>query len=183
MDIKLIAFIVLSLPVIAISWYPLMNRKSHGFYRFFGWEGVLWLTVNTYNYWFHQPFSPAQIISWSLLAISAYLVIAGYLVMRRQGKPSSLRNEKELFHFEKTTRLIDYNVFKYIRHPLYGSLIFVTWALYLKHITLTLTVVSIISTVLFYITMLYEEKESLAYFGDAYKTYMSKTKRFIPFIV
>ncbi|MFC0876381.1 methyltransferase family protein [Saccharicrinis sp. FJH2] len=182
MNHTLIVFVIVSIPMVVASWHPLQNIKSHGFYRFFGWEGIAWLFASNYRYWFNNPLGLNQILSWIFLFIAAYLVICGYLVMRRAGKPSKERDEKELFHFEKTTNLIDHGVFKYIRHPLYASLVYLTWGLFFKHITLPLLIVAIISSIFMYITTLYEEKESIAYFGEKYKAYMSKTKRFIPFI-
>jgi len=128
--IKLILFGLLSLLVTIISWRTLFNTKSHGFYRFFSWISMSWLFASNYTYWFVDPFSISQIISWILLIYSAYLVIFGMLLIKKIGKPNSIRNEKNLFGFEKTTELIDTGVFKYIRHPLYSSLIFVTWALF-----------------------------------------------------
>ena len=182
MNHTLIVFIIISIPMIIASWHSLQNIKSHGFYRFFGWEGIAWLFASNYAFWFKDPLSSKQILSWIFLCIGAYLVIFGYLVMRNTGKPSSERDEKELFHFEKTTNLIDHGVFKYIRHPLYASLVYLTWGIYFKHMTLTLLITALASTVFMYISTLYEEKESIAYFGDQYKTYMTKTKRFIPFL-
>jgi protein-S-isoprenylcysteine O-methyltransferase Ste14 len=129
----LITFGILSLLIIIISWRTLFNTKSHGFYRFFAWECMAWLLASNYKWWFVNPFSINQIISWILLFYSAYLVIAGLILIKNIGKPSHTRDEKNLFGFEKTTELIDTGVFKRIRHPLYASLIFLTWAIFLKH--------------------------------------------------
>ena len=133
---KLIIFGILSLAIILISWRTLFNTKSHGFYRFFGWECMAWLFATNYKWWFVNPFSINQIISWILLIYSVYLVIAGMILIKNVGKPSSIRDEKNLFGFEKTTELIDTGVFRHIRHPLYASLIFVTWGIFLKNSTI-----------------------------------------------
>jgi protein-S-isoprenylcysteine O-methyltransferase Ste14 len=82
--------------------------------------------ASNYNHWFYHPFSIQQIISWILLFYSAYLVIAGMMLIKKVGKPNPERDEKNLFGFKKTTELIDTGVFKRIRHPLYASLIFLT---------------------------------------------------------
>jgi len=179
---KLIIFGILSLAIILISWRTLFNTKSHGFYRFFGWECMAWLFATNYKWWFVNPFSINQIISWILLIYSVYLVIAGMILIKNVGKPSSIRDEKNLFGFEKTTELIDTGVFRHIRHPLYASLIFVTWGICLKNSTIELSIIAYISTVLFYITSQYDEKECILYFGEKYKNYMKRTKMFIPFI-
>jgi len=179
---KFIIFGVLSLLIIFISWRTLFNTKSHGFYRFFSWECMAWLFAVNYKFWFVDPFSINQIISWILLIYSLYLVIAGLLLMKKIGKPHQIRDEKNLFGFEKTTELIDSGVFKYIRHPLYASLIFLTWAIYLKNPTDILFIIALLSTVFLYLTSKFDEKECLNYFGDKYREYMTQTKMFIPFI-
>lgn len=179
---KLIIFGFSSLLIIIISWRTLFNTKSHGFFRFFSWQCIAWLFAVNYKFWFVNPFSFNQIISWILLFYSAYLVIAGMLLIKNIGKPKSVRDEKNLFGFEKTTELIDSGVFKYIRHPLYSSLIFLTWAIYLKNPTDILFIIALLSTVFLYLTSKFDEKECLNYFGDKYRDYMIQTKMFIPFI-
>ena len=179
---NLILFGILSLGVIIISWRTLFNTRSHGFYRFFSWECIAWLLASNYKYWFVAPFSINQVISWILLFYSLYLVIAGMLLMKRIGKPHPVRDEKNLFGFEKTTELIDSGVFKHIRHPFYASLIFVTWAIYLKNPTFPLFIIALISTNFLYFTSRFDEKECISYFGEKYLDYMKHTKMFIPFI-
>ena len=179
---NLILFGILSLGVIIISWRTLFNTRSHGFYRFFSWECIVWLLASNYKYWFVAPFSINQVISWILLFYSLYLVIAGMLLMKIIGKPHPARDEKNLFGFEKTTELIDSGVFKHIRHPLYASLIFVTWAIYLKNPTFSLFIIALISSNFLYFTSRFDEKECISYFGEKYVDYMKHTKMFIPFI-
>jgi protein-S-isoprenylcysteine O-methyltransferase Ste14 len=179
---KLIVFGILSLFVIIASLRSLTNMKSHGFYRFFSWECIAWLIASNYSFWFVHPFSFNQIISWFLLFYSAYLVIAGMLLIKNVGKPNPVRDEKNLFGFEKTTELIDTGVFNYIRHPLYASLIFLTWAVYLKNPTLFLFLIALISTNFLYFTSKIDENECISYFGEKYKNYIKRTRMFIPFI-
>jgi len=179
---KIIIFIVLSFVILAASWRTVFNIKTHGFYRFFSWECMAWLFAANYKYWFVNPFSTFQIISWTLLSYAGYLAVVGMIMMIKKGKPHPLRDEKNLFGFEKTTQLIDSGVFKYVRHPLYSALIFVTWAIFLKNPSITLSFVAITSSIFLYYTSLYDEKECINYFGNKYKNYMSHTKMFIPFI-
>jgi protein-S-isoprenylcysteine O-methyltransferase Ste14 len=103
-------------------------------------------------------------------------------MMRKHEKSSTLRNDKTLFHFEKTTGLIQTGVFRYIRHPLYGSLIYLTWGICLKNLLFIYIGIALISTVLFYITSRYDEKECTLYFGEEYVNYMKGTRMFIPFV-
>jgi protein-S-isoprenylcysteine O-methyltransferase Ste14 len=179
----IILFGILSMPVIIISWRTLFNVRNHGFYRFFSWECILWLFVNNYKYWFINPLGIKQLLSWILLILAAYLVIAGVLKMKKAGRTGQSRDEKALYKFERTTELIDSSIFKYIRHPLYASLIYLTWGIFFKNTNAALFAVSLLSSVMLYITARFDEKECITYFGDKYREYMTRSKMFVPFII
>lgn len=179
---KLLIFLLLSVPLIIISWRTLFNIKTHGFYRFFGWECILWLLINNYKFWFINPFGLKQIISWLFLMYSGILILFGIYQLIKLGKPLESRDEKQLFNMEKTTKLVDDGIYKYIRHPIYGSLIFLTWGIYLKNLDLLLLVFAILSTILLFITSKYDEKECIKYFGNTYREYKTRSKMFVPFI-
>ena len=183
MKTSLIIFGILSLPLIIISWRTLFNVKSHGFYRFISWECIIWLFANNYKYWFEDPFKLNQILAWILLIVSAFLVITGVLLMKKLGKANKRRNEDTLYQFEQTTELIDVGIFKYVRHPLYSSLMFLTWGIYLKSPSLHLLFISLLSTLFLYLTAIFDEKECIQYFGNKYIDYMKRSKRFIPFLI
>lgn len=100
--------------------------------------------------------------------------------MKVNGKAEKSKERDNLFGFEKTTELIDTGVFKYIRHPLYSSLIFLTWGIFLKNPTAILFVIALLSTNFLYLTSKFDEKECQIYFGLKYKDYMNRTKMFIP---
>ncbi|MCX6239498.1 MAG: isoprenylcysteine carboxylmethyltransferase family protein [Bacteroidia bacterium] len=180
---KLVIFGILSLPVVYLSWRTLFTIESHGFYRFFSWECIIWLFVSNYKYWFVDAFSIKQIFSWIFLFYSVYLIIAGVALMKKKGKPVKNRDEKELFQFEKTSELIDTGIFRYIRHPLYSSLLFLTWGIFLKNTTNLLLFVALSSSVFLYLTAIFDEKECIRFFGDQYREYMKRSKRFIPFVI
>jgi protein-S-isoprenylcysteine O-methyltransferase Ste14 len=180
---KYLVFGIISILLILVSRRALFNLGNHGFYRFFAWECIAWLIVNNIIHWFDNPFSLAHLFSWLFLIISAYLAIVGVIMIRKIGNPSENREEGTLYKFERTTVLVDQGIFKYIRHPLYSSLIFLTWGIFLKNITVTLLVVSLISTVCLFLTALSDEKECREFFGDSYRNYMKRSKRFIPFLI
>lgn len=182
-QITFLIFCLLSVPLVIVSRKSLLNPGSHGFYRFLGWEGLLFLTICNVRYWFHHPFSIPQIVSWVFLLYALYLVIAGVLLLHRKGKSHPDREDPALFSFEKTTELVDTSIYKYIRHPLYASLLFLTWGVFLKHPDLLLMAVALFSSVMFYLTARKDEKECVAYFGAIYNEYMKRTKMFIPFVV
>lgn len=104
-------------------------------------------------------------------------------MLRKAGKPSSERDEQALYGFEKTTKLVDTGVFRHIRHPLYSSLLFLTWGIFLKNPETTLLLVSLISTGFLFVTAIFDEKECLKYFGENYHNYKKRTKRFIPYLL
>jgi len=176
-------FGILSFPLILISWRTLFNLRSHGFYRFFSWECIIWLFASNYKFWFHDPFSITQIMSWIFLFWSVYEVIAGVILLKKAGKPKNDRNGQMLYPFEKTSALVDHGIFRYIRHPLYSSLLFLTWGIFLKNPTVLLFLTAVLSSVMLYFTAIFDEKECVEYFGEKYKEYMKRSKRFIPFIV
>ncbi len=179
---NLILFGILSLPIIFISWRTLFDVRSHGFYRFFSWECITWLFVSNYGFWFYKPFSFQQIFSWIFLFWSIYLVLAGVILLKKSGKPVKYRYDKMLYRFEKTSELVDHGIFRYVRHPLYASLLFLTWGIFLKNTSVPLFIVAVSSTVFLYFTALSDERECMAHFGNRYADYMKKSKRFIPFI-
>ncbi len=182
MMIKSVFFILLSIPLVIVSWRSLFNPRNHGLYRFLSWECIILLAVNNIEFWFRKPFSINQVFSWLFLIFSLYLVVVGAIMMKKSGKPLQTRKDGSLYTFEKTTTLVEKGIFKYIRHPLYSSLLFLTWGIYLKNPEIPLSIFTVASTVFLYLTARFEEKENISYFGDEYKAYMAGTKMFIPFI-
>jgi protein-S-isoprenylcysteine O-methyltransferase Ste14 len=181
--VKILIFASLSIPIVIISWRTLFNIKSHGFYRFFSWECIVWLFAANCRVWFDDPFTIKQIFSWTFLIISIYLMTAGVIFMIKMGKPDKNRKNKTLFQFEQTTELVDKGIYQYIRHPLYSSLLFLTLGIFLKNLTLELLIVTILSTVFVCLTAITDEKECVIFFGDKYTEYMKRSKRFIPYII
>jgi protein-S-isoprenylcysteine O-methyltransferase Ste14 len=180
---RVLIFVILSLPVIIISRKSLFRTTSHGYYRFFSWECILWLLATSFKYWFDNPFVIRQLLSWLFLFISTYLLISGVLLLKKIGKPNKERDKEGLYQFEQTSRLVDTGIFKYIRHPLYASLLFLTWGIFLKNITVETLIVSCLSSVFLFLTAKADEKECVQYFGKQYIDYIRRTKRFVPFII
>ena len=179
---NLTLFLIFSLPIVAISRRSLFNLRGHGFYRFISWECILWIFIKNYQYWFSNPDTINQAFSWLFLFISLSVLIPGVMSLRRRGDQSMKRDDINLYEFEKTTQLVDTGIYKYIRHPLYSSLLFLTWGICMKNPTAVVIVVSIISTAALLITAMLDEKECISYFGEKYKKYMQGTKRFFPFM-
>lgn len=145
--------------------------------------GIAWLLVNNYKFWFTDFFSFPQIVSWIFLFYATYIVVAGIILMKLKGKADGSRKDSSLYGFESTTELIQTGLYKYIRHPLYGSLVFLTWAIFLKHTEFSLLIISVVATAAFFMTMIIEEKENITFFGEPYKVYMKRSKMMIPFVL
>jgi protein-S-isoprenylcysteine O-methyltransferase Ste14 len=179
---KLIVFMVASVGLAWVSRTSLRDFRSHGFYRFFAWGAILALVLLNLNYWFYEPFSIHQIVSWLLLIISLFLVIHGFQLLRMVGKPDSKRNDPSLVGIEKTTELVTVGAYRYIRHPLYSSLLFGAWGVFFKRPSWLGGGLAVIATVFLVATSKVEEAENIRFFGTAYQNYMKQTKMFIPFL-
>jgi len=182
LEIKIAVFVLASAGLLWLSWSSLHTVRAHGFYRFFAWESILGLALLNINYWFHEPFSAHQWVSWTFLIICSYLVVHGALLLYGRGKPSRERDDPTLVGIEKTTRLVTDGIYRYIRHPLYSSLLFLTWGAFFKHPAPVPLGLAVIATCCLIMTARKEEAENLRYFGASYQNYMKRTKMFVPFL-
>ena len=180
---KVIFFIALSLPVIFLSRQSLFEPGSHGFTRFFSWECIIVLFVINYEHWFKEPFSPKQVVSWLLLIISAWFVTEAAVRLKRARKQGIVRVDDKLFRFEKTTELVTSGIFRYIRHPMYSSLLLLAWGIWLKQPLAATLPAALLASWLMWLTAKRDERECIEWFGDSYREYMTRTKRFVPFII
>jgi protein-S-isoprenylcysteine O-methyltransferase Ste14 len=179
---KIAAFLVATVGLAYLSRASLRNARSHGFYRFFAWEAILALILLNVDAWFREPWSWHQIISWCLLLVSLYMVIHGVQLLRKIGKPDEGRDEAELVGFERTTKLVTVGAYRYIRHPLYSSLLFLTWGAFFKVPSWVGGLLALSATLLLVVTARIEEGENARFFGPAYEAYRKRTKMFIPFL-
>jgi protein-S-isoprenylcysteine O-methyltransferase Ste14 len=180
--VKAIVFIVASGYLIWLSRRSFQKVGSHGLYRFFAWESILALVLLNLDFWFDDWRSLRQMVSWALLAFSAYLVTHGTLVLHRLGKPGSRRIDSTLIGIEKTTELVTSGAYRYIRHPIYSSAIFAVCGVVLKDVSVISISMALVSVVLLTATAKSEECENIQYFGDSYRDYMKRTKMFIPYL-
>jgi protein-S-isoprenylcysteine O-methyltransferase Ste14 len=118
-----------------------------------------------------------------LLIASAALVVDAVHLLRRIGKPDAQRSDDEAaIGFEKTTQLVCVGAYKYIRHPMYSSLLLLTWGVFFKDLSWLSGIVALAATVFLVATAKAEETENIRFFGASYQTYIRQTKRFIPFL-
>ncbi|MBS0343188.1 MAG: isoprenylcysteine carboxylmethyltransferase family protein [Proteobacteria bacterium] len=178
-------FVIVSSALLYVSRGAILRPRSHGFYRFFAVEcifGLIWINLPV---WGDDPaLAPTQFVALVLLAASVWLPLHAVRRLRRQGRPSgATRVDGALLGFEKTTRLVTTGAFKYIRHPMYTSLICLAWGVFLQRFTWLGLVLVLASTALLFITAMREESECLAHFGEAYRDYMRGTRRFVPYLL
>jgi protein-S-isoprenylcysteine O-methyltransferase Ste14 len=155
-------------------WFSVKEGRYHGIARFFGFMGIYLLVWSNIPVWFHNPFSMEQLLSWLLLIISAVYGILGFLLLINRGKPEG--------KMENTTKLVETGLYHYIRHPLYGSLLFLSFGIWLKQINDFTSIIATINLLAFYITARIEEGEMINRFGEEYSAYMNRTKMFIPYL-
>jgi len=180
---KLIVFTIASGLLVYISRASLRQPVSHGFYRFFAWECILLLFLHNVDEWFVNPFSWHQLIAWILLVASVVPLALGVKTLRGHGRPTRERSgDPSLLAFEKTTALVTTGVYSYIRHPLYSSLLLLTWGIFFKAPGLLGGALVLVATAFLIATTRADEQESIRFFGIEYQGYMQKTKRFIPFL-
>jgi protein-S-isoprenylcysteine O-methyltransferase Ste14 len=98
-----------------------------------------------------------------------------FLLLRVIGKPQG--------DLENTSKLVTVGLYRFIRHPLYASLLFLGTGIFLKGISIITALFAFINFVALIATAKQEEKEMTGKFGEEYIDYMQKTRMFIPFVV
>ena len=181
--VRVAIFFAASAAIILLSWRPLRDLRSHGFYRFFAFELLAALILLNVPVWFRDPLSARQLVSWFLGAVSIGLAIEGFRLLRTIGRPAPMTARSANLPFENTTTLVTVGAYGSIRHPLYASLLAAVWCAYLKNpFAIGCIVLAPIASGCLVATSLAEERENLARFGAAYAAYMKRTRRFVPFL-
>ena len=179
---NVILFIVGTIALIVLSRKSLMSPRSHGFYRFFVWEILLVMLLLNVRTWFQNPFVWHQLVSWVLLFGSIVPVILGLRLLRQVGEQDAGRKDASLIGWEKTSKLVTVGLYRYIRHPMYSSLLLLGWGMFFKSLSWLDAGLAILCTIFLVATARVEERENTKYFGDEYVEYMKQTKMFIPFL-
>ena len=171
-------FIVLitgTIIIVLFSWFfSIREKRFHGITRFFSFESIFILVLLNLKVWFHNAFAFHQVILWILLIASIYPGLAGYILLKRKG-----RSERS---FENTTVLVKSGIYKYIRHPLYCSLLLLGTGVMFKDTGALQLILGAVNLVAVCLTARIEEKEMVARYGNEYADYVKDTKMFIPYI-
>jgi protein-S-isoprenylcysteine O-methyltransferase Ste14 len=180
---KIFAFTLTTLLLVYVSRNSIRSPRSHGFYRFFAWEAILALFLLNVEFWFYRPFAWNQLIAWPLLIVCLVPLIFGVHSLRTRGKPARQREgDPSLLAFEKTTDLVTSGIYKYIRHPLYSSLLLLAWGIFFKSPSWAGFGLVITATLFLVTTAKADETECTNFFGSQYQEYMKQTKMFIPYV-
>ena len=172
LTIQLAVFLVLSALLLL---FTLKRRHRHRFYRFGAFECVLALVLLNTGSWFVDPFSGLQLLSWLLLAGSFALALHAVLLLHSAAPPGA--------DIEETTSLVTRGAYRYIRHPLYCSLLLLGLGAFLKAPSLPGLLLLALLAAFAFVTAHVEEAHNLQRFGQTYRDYKLRTKMFIPFLV
>lgn len=181
--IRPILFGIGTIVFLYLSRNSIRNPRAHGFYRFFAFEGILLLVLINHPRWFSNPFSPLQLVSWVLLGASIYFVIHALLLLKKRGGHAPRQDAPENFSFENTVMVVEEGLYRYVRHPMYSSLLFLAWGAFCKQISpLNIGLVALVTVMLIAAAKI-EERENINFFGSAYAEYMGRSRLFIPFVL
>jgi len=176
-------FVVVSVPIIWVSRRSLRRPTSHGFSRFFAFEAILALLLINAPHWFAHPIGLPQLASWFLLSFSLVFVVWGLVLLRRLGGFKPTAEASPTFEWEDTGRLVTTGIYRYIRHPMYSSLLFLAWGAFLKSMSVPTLILGAVASLALAATAKSEETENVARFGQEYRDYMTRTRRFVPFLL
>jgi protein-S-isoprenylcysteine O-methyltransferase Ste14 len=174
--VDIIILVILTIVFAWLSWIiSLKDKRYHGIFRFISFECILILVLLNHPVWFQHPLAWYQVVSWLLLGGSLLVAFLGFYHFYHHGKPSD--------GMEETTTLITTGLYRYIRHPLYLSLILGGFGIMMKDLGWRNIILSLINLLALLLTARVEEKEMLKRFGKDYEAYMSRTKIFIPYLL
>jgi protein-S-isoprenylcysteine O-methyltransferase Ste14 len=169
-------FIVCTIANSFFTWkFSIKAKRPHGTPRFFAFESILLLVLLNMPVWFEEPHAWNQLISWIFLLVSIVFAVLGFFLLRVIGKPQG--------DLENTSKLVTVGLYRFIRHPLYSSLLFLGTGIFLKDISIITALFAFINIVALIATAKYEEKEMIEKFGEEYIAYTQKTRMFIPFVM
>jgi protein-S-isoprenylcysteine O-methyltransferase Ste14 len=104
-------------------------------------------------------------------------------LLKKRGGIRGRKNDLTNYNFENTTVLVKDGIYKYIRHPMYSSLLFLCLGAFSKSISLYTTLLTVIAILFLILTAKTEEKENIKFFGYSYEEYIKETKMFVPFVL
>lgn len=181
MYLQIIAWILGTTFLAYVSRRSLKQPDTHGFYRFFAWTAILALALLNLPRWFVDPFAPHQLVSWILMLTSLVPLLQGVRLLREQGGSRGRVAGSANYAFENTRHMVTTGIYRHIRHPLYASLLYLTWGIYAKDAWSAVGIILAgVASIFLFLTAHHEEEENVRTFGIEYEAYMKRTKRFVP---
>ena len=131
-------------------------------------DGVLWghTLIGSYGHL-------GMIVGAALGVIGLILILAGWRTIYK-AYWSKDRGEGAL---------VTGGIYRYIRHPQYTGLMLLSLGMILDWATLPTLILLPVMAVVYYRLARREENDMIAEFGDEYRAYMLKTRRFIPYVL
>jgi protein-S-isoprenylcysteine O-methyltransferase Ste14 len=93
------------------------------------------------------------------------------------------RHARPGVNFENSTKLVTTGLYKFVRHPMYASLLLLGWGMFFKSIHPASIALILVITLALYLTCKVEEKEMITRFGKEYEDYMKRTRMWIPWLI
>ncbi len=173
---RLLLLLLLTAGAIALSWHAWWTQHAYGLFRFFAFEAIILLIILNSGRWFRDPLSGTQVVSWVLLVASLSLAAHGVHLLRAVARA-------HIRWIEDTQSIVRIGAYRYIRHPLYASLLLFAWGVFLKGADLPSGALALAATAFLIATAQHEEDFNIDRFGAAYSEYMKRTKMLIPFLL
>jgi len=175
MIVELIVFLV-GAAALAFVFRPYLTLPGrHEFWRLWAFVGILGLVCLNARSWFVDPGRLGQLVSWILLVLSAVLAAVAGGQLRRGGRPEG--------GIEPTTTLMTEGIYRYLRHPLYLSLLLLAAGVWLKSVSWASTAAAAATVLAIGQTIRAEENELEVQFGEAYSDYRARVRGIIPWLV
>lgn len=179
---KLIAFITITFILYLLFRRKIKTRSNPAFYIFLACEGSTWLLITSFRYWIINPLKTKQLVSWTLLLISAGLLLISLSQFKKWRTNRSAQLQSSAFIQQPQKLFISTGIYSYIRHPMYCALICLIWSLFFKYIRFDTFLIAVFSSLSIFRAANLEESLNVEKFGSEYKKYMANTKMFFPMI-
>lgn len=179
---QIFIFLIVSCLLVIVCRHQLLNPRCHGFYRFFAFLGILALALLNIQFDGRDLFSPLRLLSGALMLSSLAVVIISLRQLTRVGQKER-QDTPENFTFENTLQLVTDGVYRYVRHPMYTSLLLLCWGLFFQQPSLLGAAIALEVSLFLICTILVEEKENRQFFGEEYQHYQQSNKMLIPFLL
>lgn len=177
----LILFLAGSAPLVWLCRRQLINPSCHGFYRFFAFECLLALALINLRPTELALLTPLGIASGACMLCSLAAVLTGLKQLHAAGT-AERTDAPENFAFENTQVLVTGGIYRFVRHPMYSSLLLLGAGLFLQKPSAIAALLGLMAWGFVWLTARTEEKENLAFFGEPYQQYRHQSKMLVPFM-